>query len=1453
MNNIFSTSLSLDLGARYTGAFITNSCNEQDPLGGNTLKTKAFSIVMPNSDKFTYSTVGRTAVRHRLRGNQRFKLARRLLRVIVLEKVNDYLKQNSLDKSSFDEKATFNALFGLLKRRGYSRIEAEINLDILDTVEPSVFANFEKLGNNFDKIESIYAQWEKLSQDLQKVRCLNELISKISDKDFDNYFKNEYKNSILDAKQHKEAFKVLKKACNEIANQESLGHKHRSKYLDCIKAEISSDSRLNLVKEVFGGEDALWSLVGNISNLHLRDFRLYFNDPKMKGGDYWKESELKESLVRAFKYLHPTREEKANIDDLVQIFESSQDIIKTLCSIDPNRTIPPYEDQDNRHPSVDQTLLLSPVSLNNLYGHQWIKWAEKFLAAEPFLESNLDDILLKGVDRKSRVKAQGANPLAVEFYRGSYILQRLLDRSKDCDVYELRRVCSLNNPEDDDLKELKRVLADPNDLKLFLSFANAYYLEIKRAKDGLWLQSSDSLLERADIHPPKMNKVINIVVGNILSSDSDVGDKFINKIWDKMKVKGNSSVRSICKSLEDLRKKNQGIFNTNYNKAKYRLKQQEENKKLKIEPELKDYVNAVNNVMLVSNFIAKELGLNTIALERIQNAFSLAQLYTIIETERAGFTSTSIAVHKENYWRMTANKGNAICCRLPSDSIRPFDGVLRKSLDRQAWELAKQIVANVKENAKFNGGIINIAIAIEQNKFAFSANLDAIKKGRNLDKVDTENPNESNWTDKNERIKKASLGICPYTGATLGDSDGEIDHIIPRASTKKQLGTIFNNEANLIYVSQVGNQKKKNQNYFLKDLNKFYLEKKFKTSDIKVITSTIEETVSSLKKKGILGYWELLNDFERDCVRHALFLDFSNEARVEVENTLKSLYSSKVNGSQGWFVRQIVEKVQNNLKEWCKTTNNKLDFRAVKIKTDDAGQFRTSLGENYPEMVKNKPQPVLSHAVDAMCVFAAACAQDDFVAFTQADARFSDCANISEIHDLFPTESELIRVKARDLSDKDDFGSRPIFKEGILAEHFLPLIYCHKKVYIGYTLPNKDEKSVSNTSRKKYPTSLQVTGNAVDLLNILNPYIEETLALEKPVATYHIAKSKAFELFTKVAQKQANADEILAATVISSISYVTSSKDVKSVLTTDANQTKVCSVADLKLDKRLKENNYVVKLDVGSKATSFKCSGKIELPLAHDWERVLNNEGIVKAATSKELEELDNAIDKLWTQGAKRAHKAVRRVHSLPIIPTTGALFRIKRTSIHGDDVYQLSDSNLTAVGFQKDNNGNVNWKSPVLFKDLNSHAVTPRGLDDLNLSDDFIQMNKWRDIDLEDDEISLQMCPGSADRSLIRLTITFEKFNEILKAHKLDTYSSYLSVPSEVKLPKLKSDKDSKLVDKVDPFSCVFKQEFRQLIGVPREGSALIIESLGNKITFCYKAERCNKTMKDAYNKGHI
>lgn len=51
--------------------------------------------------------------------------------------------------------------------------------------------------------------------------------------------------------------------------------------------------------------------------------------------------------------------------------------------------------------------------------------------------------------------------------------------------------------------------------------------------------------------------------------------------------------------------------------------------------------------------------------------------------------------------------------------------------------------------------------------------------------------------------------ICAYTGESISDTDGEIDHIIPRSSTKKGLGTIFNTEANLIYVSRTGNQNKK--------------------------------------------------------------------------------------------------------------------------------------------------------------------------------------------------------------------------------------------------------------------------------------------------------------------------------------------------------------------------------------------------------------------------------------------------------------------------------------------------------------------------------------------------------------------------------------------------------------------------------------------------------------------
>lgn len=64
-----------------------------------------------------------------------------------------------------------------------------------------------------------------------------------------------------------------------------------------------------------------------------------------------------------------------------------------LAVLDPDRTIPPYEDQNNRRPPEDQTLYLNPRALSSEYGDKWKSWANKFAAAYPLLTDDLAEIL----------------------------------------------------------------------------------------------------------------------------------------------------------------------------------------------------------------------------------------------------------------------------------------------------------------------------------------------------------------------------------------------------------------------------------------------------------------------------------------------------------------------------------------------------------------------------------------------------------------------------------------------------------------------------------------------------------------------------------------------------------------------------------------------------------------------------------------------------------------------------------------------------------------------------------------------------------------------------------------------------------------------------------------------------------------------------------------------------
>lgn len=1450
MKNNVNFSLGIDLGARNTGLFLVTS-KEANNLYGTNLTANAYTLVMPEPNKFCYSTVERTAARHRIRGKKRFNLARRLIKLIVGIKLDQYLRKTNTSITEDDNTKIYEALFGLLKRRGYTRIETETDLTPLEDVNSDIFSQNEKLNQYFNEFSSIAEQWETLSQDLSKVKEVEKTCKDLlNNKNYENYFSDTYPDIKSDKKLYLQAIKTIRDDAHNIVSQEILGNRHRTKYLEIIRTELKRDSRLTKVIEAFGSSDNLWRLVGNISNLQLRALRWYFNCPQMFTGDIWDEKSLQTNLIRAFKYLRPTGDQIEDFKALILELKNSKDIIKTLCSIDPTRTIPPYENQDNRHPPVDQTLLLNPHCLNKLYGEKWLVWSENFVAKEPALEEKLSEIInCTDVDRKSRSFMGQKSRLSNEYYIGSYILQRVLDRVKDADIYSLRKLSSKEIIKDEDIKELSNTLNSKESALEFLSLAKKYYSEVQDAKQGLWLGLEDSILERSDLHPKKKQKELLTLVGNILSSNDDIADSFIKQVWNCKVYDARYSVKSACLSIEKLRKALGNSFNFLYQKAKYII-----DKKIatnaSVFVEFKDLKLIVDKVEKTSNFIAQKLNLSKSQLDRIANPFSLSQLYNLIEEDRDGFSKTTKAVHKENSWRMIGNKGNAMCSRLPADSVRPFDGVLRKNLERQAYEISKVLTYKIKEECKQSNSIINLALLIEQNSFSFTEDLSEIKKAYKLKvkKNTIKEPYKNLWLDKEARIKASSRMICAYTGESLSDTDGEIDHIIPRSRTKKGLGTIFNTEANLIYVSRTGNQNKKENYYYLSDLKDNYLEKIFTTCKHSEIEQEITKVVSILKSENRLGFWNLLNQHEQDCVRHALFLPFGSDARKLVEDSLMQSSKSMVNGTQSWFIRQIVEKLNQQLQDWLQKTGNELNYKTWKIDANDSIEFRSQLAQQDPKFEKVKPQPVLSHSIDAMCVFAAATANDAVVKFSNTTSKFSDLLDCKNLIKLFPKQGKVINVESKDLSSKDNFASRQIFKDGILREDFFHLLQCKGKLYVGFTLNSASDNSnkLRQAIEVKLTKKAKMVTSPLSMLNLLADYLDKTVDLTKEVATYTVNKAKTFELFTKIAQgKKFSAEEARIANILNSLKYITKKEEISSLFTKEQkNKNKEPTyivnneIEDLKQSKKFSKT-YTLKND-----KEFKFSGTLLINSYTDLKNLLSNienpfTPIGKKMDVAKIEEFNEAVRrvrKVKKLDLTLSHKPSKIACSISVIPSTGGLFRIKRTNLVGKNNYQLYDSYTKFEGYIKNDNGSADWERPSVYSALNTKNITPNDIDNL-YDGNIIKMTQWRYIGSFSEDIKLAMRPNTEGRCMLKVTLPFEFFRKIIQKCNNEDFPSFLSIPPSVKL--------------LDPasYSSCFNEDLKAIVGKPR--SALIIDEIGNSVTYRYIVDATSVKMKQLFNQA--
>ena len=1409
----------LDLGGTYTGTFITSHPSDEAEHRDH---SSAFTVV--NSEKLSFSSKSRTAVRHRVRSYKGFDLRRRLLLLVA-----EYQLLQKKQTLAPEERENLRiALSGYLKRRGYARTEAETDTSVLESLDPSVFSSAPSFTNFFNDLEPLNIQWEAIANSPETARALNKELSGQKEADFKKYIKTsfpEYSAKEILAN-YVEGRRAILDASKYIANLQSLGHKHRSKYLSYILQDMKRDSRITRLSEAFGSTDNLWRIIGNISNLQERAVRWYFNDAKFEQGqEQLDASKLRNVLIRALKYLRSNDKEwSASQKQIIQSLESSDNELDVLAGLDPDRTIPPYEDQNNRRPPEDQTLYLNPKALSSEYGDKWKSWANKFAAAYPLLTEDLSEIL-ENTDRKSRIKIR-SDVLPDSDYRLSYILQRALDRSIALDECSIRRTAEdFENGVVIKNEKLEEVLSG-HQLEEFLEFANRYYQETAKAKNGLWFPEN-ALLERADLHPPMKNKILHVIVGQALGISPTKGTEFIVKIWIS-KVKGRSTVRSICYAIENERKTYGPYFSDDYKFVKTALKEDKTEKELS--KKFAAVIKVLKMVHEVVPFIGKELQLSDEAQSKFDNPYSLAQLYNLIETERNGFSKVSLAAHLENAWRMTMTDGSAQCCRLPADCVRPFDGFIRKAIDRNSWEVAKRIAEEVKKSVDFTNGTVKIPVAVEANSFNFTASLTDLKyiqlkeqklKKKLEDIQRNEENQEKRWLSKEERIRSDSHGICAYTGHPLDDV-GEIDHIIPRSLTLKKSESIYNSEVNLIFVSAQGNQEKKNNIYLLSNLAKNYLTAVFGTSDLSQITNEIESTVLQLKAAGRLGYFDLLSEKERACARHALFLNSDSEARRAVVDVLGSRRKASVNGTQAWFVRSIFSKVRQALAAWTQETGNELIFDAISVPAVDSSDMRKRFAEYRPEFRKPKVQPVASHSIDAMCIYLAACS-DPF----KTKRMGSQLASYEPINfdNLFTGSCQVVQNTPRSFSDKTNIANSPIFKETIYAERFLDIIVSRGEIFLGYP---------ANSPFERTPNRISIGGKEpFSILRVLEPYLNNAPSDEKEKQTiYKVNKNKAFKLLSKVAGSKFTAEEDKAAKILEALHFVTVKQDVAATVS-DLVKSKIELSKD-SIENLAKQKGCLKKVEYSSK--EFKFKGSLIIPAAVEWGKVLWN--VFKENTAEELKDenvLRKALEAAWPSsfGTRNLHSKAKRVFSLPVVATQSGAVRIRRKTAFGDFVYQSQDTNNLYSSFPV-KNGKLDWSSPIIHPALQNPNLTAYGYRFVD-HERSISMSEFREVYNKDD-LRIELAQGTSSRRYLRVEMPGENFLAWFGENSISLGSSFKFSVSEVFDNKIYAE----------------NAEFTKFLPKPREDNkhngTIFFELVGPRVIFNYIVGGAATSLKEIF-----
>lgn len=1195
--------IAIDMGAKNTGVYLNHFEPGEDPT---TSGNKIGKTIVIDGNKITWSQVSRTQTRHQIRNNKRRKLAKRLLRLILTEEYGLALENGK----------QLEFLMGLLNRRGYNRIEMTpeekeiLSMEVVTEFFLPLIFNGETGGSLLDAISTQVA----ISNEGDKKHWSNILekdILKKQSKEFKEYLtKNTpYKDQIINDLSNGLAT-VKKVIQTQIENYDS-GHCHRKDYLKNIRQDIANSE---LLKPIFNNHltaEKLTFLVGNISNLQLRALRKYFNDKDIKvGGDKWDPEKLRMLFfkwVRNWHCKHPN--EKKSRKQLLT--REGQLILEVLTESNPDLSIPPYEDQNNRRPPKDMTLRLNPKGLDK-HIHGWESIVQSLVKKYrlPETEQNVITPICIQNGLKENVRPQKLKGKIQDTQERQILadtLHRILDRSIKLDPYKLRWLSdpSKTAEEQEARKLLNQHSSDCADR--IIEFAKKYYDEVGMAKQGLWSDDGRSLFFCCNSNPPHKKNIQHELVGHIVRETLSVCElkKFKEECWSQ-KI-GRKNVKTVAESVEETRKKYGNSFNhimktigrRNWvmeNKKKAITHDQKESWK-KFEGLHADIEKARLDAEKIASKIAEHFGHSEEKRSKYANPYSIEQLYNHLETDIGGFNKTDKFNTAENAWRNSEETIDEIdkktgektrvtvsnASRLTADSIRPFDGMLDRIITRQASEIAKMKIEQIQRlNADKNQSIF-VPIFMEQNKFAFEQSLHDIKikesmnvKKKAQDRVKKGLARQNKrWESKKQRIRGNSQ-YCPYTGNLIGV--GEVDHIIPRSLSKQNRSVVYNSEFNLIYCSNEGNQRKGNELYTLDHLQSNYLSEVFGKSDRSVIKQEIKEFVTEIDREGYVPYSDALELMEFNYLRHALFV---RELDVVMFRLLNTRYKNLVNGTQGCLGKQIRKLLQQ---EYPNVT-----VRVYQINAQEVSQLRDILGAVDGELTKPKTtaQSPFSHVIDASLVLAAALQKYKIA----QELKTTNVADLSEqgewLKNLLPNEEASLSIERVKKYNKSDISSTKIFKETLYGERFMSILLDGEKVYYGFSLDNciaiNQGAEVFSLLKSFLCFGRRNDKRLISENENLSYWQEKVRQSNHRYIYLSVDKVKSLTHLQKCAKEVCAKSLILQAEELEKLRYGVEKKKIKDVL--------LIGQSTKKFIKSLNDKRFKVK--------------ELELPAKADWERLI--------------------------------------------------------------------------------------------------------------------------------------------------------------------------------------------------------------------------------------------------------